>query len=159
MLMHCDVYRNIISHSPPPLQQTHTHTHTHTHTQTHAYTPCEMRETCLLQPRRAPAGAVWDARGCCATLGRRTCAEWQCRWPSATAATWTSPSRPTHTHKHTPTHTHTHTHTNLHVQFRGQSHQNNLPAAVSSVKISPCNLTFSLFKPFYFPQHGYTHPC
>lgn len=59
-----------------------------------------MRATCLLQPRRAPAGAVWDACGCCATLGRRTCSEWQCRWPSASTATWTSPSLPTNTYTH-----------------------------------------------------------
>lgn len=90
-------------------------------------TRCEMRATCLLQPRRAPAGAVWDARGCCAALGRRTCGEWQCRWPSATPATWTSPSRPAYTNT------------------RGQTHQNKPPADISSVKRSPCNLTCYFF--------------
>lgn len=82
-----------------------------------------MRAACLLQPRGAPAGAVWDAHGCCATLGRRTCGEWQCRWPSATAATWTSPSRPR-------THTHMYAHTVPEVR-----HENNFPVASSCVKI------------------------
>lgn len=118
----------------------------HSLTPSHTHSLTEMRATCLLQPRRAPAGAVWDARGCCATLGRRTCSEWQCRWPSAITATWTSPSHPTNTHTHT--HTSTHTHSQVH-EVR---HIKTTCLRPSQLWISPYNLTFYSFQTLLFPS-------
>lgn len=88
----------------------------------------------------APVGSVWATDGCCAGLGRQTCGEWQCRWFNVTAATWTSLSR--YTHKHTT------------ASSRGQTHQNTVPAAISSVKISRHSpgifIYLFLFIYFYF---------
>lgn len=63
----------------------------------------ERRAACLPQPHRAPAGAVGDARGCSAALGRWTWGEWQCRWPPRHFYHLNLPSQPC-TNTHTQTH-------------------------------------------------------
>lgn len=74
-----------ITQSPPP-STSHTHIHV---------LRCERLVYC--SPAEIRLGLFGMPVGAVQPFGRQTCSEWQCRWPSATAATWTSPGR-THTH-------------------------------------------------------------